>query len=425
MGRIRICLLVTVVAAASLAAAGTASAKPIKMPNITKQLEREAAIHAADTTLTPPAPPCPESGMLPSPFSNCGLPETPATSLPYMGNMAYWGGHVQTAPKEYLVLWGWGERGAFPGQACGSENITEGSLTATLACDPDGAGKYMANFVQQMGGTGWADVSTQYYQTDSSGAQQHITNPSDVLAGIWVDDTNDITSITKTNSTNPAGPTNTYSMLAEEATRAAAHFGVTGAALQNANFIIAQPPAYSDPNAISAGYCAFHDYTLSGSPGNSYYNDPNIEQGLSYTNMPYSLAINSSGVNVCGENAVNSGPAGTLDGFSIVLGHEIEETITDPGAEDIISTGPTGTQTYYGGWYDAADANENGDKCAWVGENLVTGQGPPEPIYGALGDIQGNAGSTFAVQSLWSNDANEGTGYCAGVPSSDSPVPSG
>ena len=51
--------------------------------------------------------------------------------------------------------------------------------------------------------------------------------------------------------------------------------------------------------------------------------------------MPYALAINSGGANVCGENAVNPGAAGKLDGFSIVLGHEIEETVTDPGAEDI------------------------------------------------------------------------------------------
>jgi hypothetical protein len=56
-------------------------------------------------------------------------------------------------------------------------------------------------------------------------------------------------------------------------------------------------------------------------------------------------------------------------------------------------------------WYDAADANENGDKCAWVGENLFTGQEPVLPVPGAMGDIKGNAGSTSAVQSLWSNDS--------------------
>jgi hypothetical protein len=59
-----------------------------------------------------------------------------------------------------------------------------------------------------------------------------------------------------------------------------------------------------------------------------------------------------------------------------------------------------------------------------VGENLLTAQGPPAPIPGAMGDITGNAGTTFAVQSLWSNQANAGTGYCAGA-GTDSPLPNG
>src|SRR6185437_2373725 len=174
-----------------------ASAKPILMLNMKREAQAQRAIwqqhvFAPVGSLQPPAPPCPESGTLPAPFSNCGLPEFPATTLPVPGNMAYYGGHVQTTPKEYLVFWGWGENGAFPAsQTCTSENLTEGSFTATLACDPDGAGKYMADFVQQLGGTNWAGVQDQYYQTDSSGAQQSITNPSEQLAGIWVDDTND------------------------------------------------------------------------------------------------------------------------------------------------------------------------------------------------------------------------------------------
>ncbi len=98
-----------------------------------------------------------------------------------------------------------------------------------------------------MGGTGWANVSTQYYQTDSSGNQQYISNDKDVLGGIWVDDSNDITGLAKTNSTNPAGSTNTYFDLAMEAYRAAAHFGVSGAGLTDANFVIIQPPAVQRP----------------------------------------------------------------------------------------------------------------------------------------------------------------------------------
>ena len=405
---------ITVATAFAVASVAAASANPILMPTVSKEAATQRAIwqqhvFAPTGSLQPPAPPCPENGMLPSPFSNCGLPEFPATTLPFPGNMAYWGGHVQTSPKIYLVYWGWGEHGAFPAsQTCKSEAITEGSLSATLGCDPDGAGKYMADWVSQLGGTGWAGVQTQYYQTNAAGKKLFITNPKTQLAGIWADDGDNAAALASTSANNPAGPTNTYTDLASEAARAVQHFGITH--LANVDIVVAQPPNFSDPNALSSGYCAFHDYTQPGFEGGIY---DGIKSGIAYTNMPYSLAINSGGANECGENAVNPDARGKLDGFSIVLGHEIEETVTDPGAEDIEGSGTSTTNL--GGWYDAADANENGDKCAWVGENLLTAQGPPEPIPGALGNVIGNRGDRFAVQSLWSNDAAGGAGYCAGA----------
>ncbi len=399
--------------------AAAASAKPILMPTLQKEVQQEKALLSAHLLaplgpITPPAPPCPENGLLPSPLSNCGLPELPATTLPFPGNMSYWGGHVQTAPKVYIVFWGWGDPGAFPAtQTCSPETLTEGSISATLQCDPDGAGQHMADFVNQLGGTQWAGVQSQYYQTDSSGAKQFITNPTDQLAAIWVDDNDGASALAHTSSSNPPGSTNTYTDLAAEAAKAIAHFGITD--LSNANIVVAQPPNFSDPNALSSGYCAFHDYTEPGVEGGIYNG---IQTGISYTNMPYALAINSGGANACGENAVNSGAAGKDDGFSIVLGHEIEETVTDPGAEDILGGSGLNKQTYLGGWYDPADANEDGDKCAWVGEPLVggvPGAPSPLPVPGAMGDIKGNAGGTFAVQSLWSNESAAGAGYCAGA----------
>jgi hypothetical protein len=408
--------LTMAVGALSLLLGATASAKPILMPTLAKEIQRQHAIwqnhvFAPVGSLQPPAPPCPENGMLPAPFSNGGLPEFPATTLPTPGNMAYYGGHVQTNPKVYIVYWGWGETGAFPaGQTCSPETLTEGSISATLKCDPQGVGKREADFVSEMGGTNWAGVQTQYYQTDSSGNKTYVANPSNQLGGIWVDDTNDATGLPKTSATNPPGPSNTYTDLAQEAARAVQYFGITD--LSNANIVIAQPYNLSDPNAVSTGYCAFHDYTQPNIAGDIYNG---ITPNISYTNMPDPQAINSNGSNLCGQNAVNSGSAGTLDGVSIVLGHEIEETVTDPGAEDVLGGSGAGNQQFLGGWYDAIDANENGDKCAWVGENLLTGQGPPTPIYGAMGDIQGNRNDTFAVQSLWSNNSAAGAGYCAGA----------
>jgi hypothetical protein len=409
-----------VAASAALLSTGAvaASANPIMMPTLLKEIQDQHQIWSGHVfapvgSLTPPAPPCPENGMLPSPFSNCGLPEFPATTLPYPGNMADWGGHVEVTPHVYLVYWGWGEKNAFPAnKPCKAESIAEGKISATLRCDPDGAGKRMADWVSQLGGTQWAGTTTQYTEA-LGGKTVNIQNPKNVLAGIWVDDSDPAASLAKTSASNPPGSTNTYTDLAQEAARAAKHFGVTD--LSNANFVIAQPQNFSDPNALSTGYCAFHDYAQPGVEGGIYNG---VRANLAYTNMPYVLAINEapttgrSPENVCGENAVNSGPAGQLDGFSIVLGHEIEETVTDPGAEDIVGG------KNLGAWYDPFDANENGDKCAWVGEPLVSGlpdQPNVTPIPGAMGDIKGNRGTTFAVQSLWSNDSAEGAGYCAGA----------
>jgi hypothetical protein len=404
-----VCLLLAL--SGSLIGAAGASGNPVALPTVTSEIATQKAIVAAHQALTPPAPPCPENGMLPEPFSNCGLPEAPATTLPYPTNMAYWGGHVQTIPKVYIVYFGWGEPGAFPPcDTCKPETIREGSLKARLKCDPDGAGKRMADWVEQLGGTEWAGVSTQFFQTGPSGAEEHITNPADVLAGLWADNKN-AADLSKTSASGEPGSANTYSDLAAEAARAARHFHVKD--LANADFVIAQPQDFSDPNAFETGYCAFHDYTEPGVEKGIY---DGIQPGVAYTNMPYVLKIENEGVNDCGENSVNPGPEGKLDGISIVLGHEIEETITDPGAEEIIASGTSATNL--GGWYDAFDANENGDKCAWVGQPL-TGPipGGPQvlPVPGALGDIKGNAGTTFAVQSLWSNEAAAGTGYCAGA----------
>jgi serine protease len=286
-----------------------------------------------------------------------------------------------------------------------------GRVTAKLACDPDGAGARMADFVSQLGGTRWAGIQTQYFQTTAGGHRQHITNPRRQLAGIWVDDSNDASVLTNTSADKPAGAGNTYTDLAMEAQRAVQHFGITH--LANAEIVIAQPAKFSDPNAIAQGYCAFHDYTLPGLQKGIYNG---IRPGIAYINMPYQLAIDSGGSNVCGENFVNSGASGKLDGFSIVLGHEIEETVTDPAAEDILGGAGLGKQKFLGGWYDTIDADENGDKCAWVG-TLLDGHGEPRvmPIPGAVGNIRGNRGTLFPVQSLWSNRALAGLGYCAGA----------
>jgi serine protease len=333
----------------SAGAADTAPAHhPLYMPN------RE---NFANPALQPP-PIC------------CSPVGPPVAGEPAPVNMAYFGGHVQVTPKVYLVFWGWGQAGAF-------DHTTPGMPTY----DPDGAAQRMTAFVQAMGGTAWAGVSTQYYETQN-GQNAYIQNVPNLLAGTWYD------------NTNPIHDNVTGLELAQEAQRAVAHFGVTD--LANSQFIIAQPQRFNEGGFNSgAGYCAWHDYTQP-----QYY--PGVQPGISFTNMPYVLNAGAG----CGESSVNSGPAGRLDGFTIVLGHELEETITDPGAEDVING------QNLGGWYDYA-AYENGDKCAWVG--YTDGLASPWVVPGGLNDVTGNDGKQYPVQSLWSNSSAAGAGYCAGA----------
>jgi serine protease len=79
----------------------------------------------------------------------------------------------------------------------------------------------------------------------------------------------------------------------------------------------------------------------------------------------------------CGANFVNA--SGTLDGYSIVEGHEYAETLTDEFPSS--------------GWYNNVNG-ENGDECAWISSGT-----------GAASDV-GMATGSFAMQSTWSNDTN-------------------
>ncbi len=352
---VRAAVLAACLLAAALAtAAGPAGAQadghhPLYMPNVNNM----------NNPLLQPPPVC------------CAPVAPPPAGAPAPVNMAYFGGHVQVEPKIYLVFWGWGQAGAF-------DHVTPGMPTY----DPDGAAARMTNFVKALGGTAWAGSQTQYYQT-INGWNQHIDNPTNQFGGVWYDNTNPI-------HDNVSGLE-----LAQEAQRAVAHFGVTD--LDNSQFVIAQPQKYNEAGFNSGvGYCAWHDYTQP-----QYY--PGVQPGISFTNMPYVLNSGTS----CGENSVNSDFFnGRLDGFTIVMGHEIEETVTDPGAEDVIDG------VNLGGWYDYS-AYENGDKCAWVG--YLEGITPPSTVPGGLNNITGNDGKLYPVQSLWSNDSAEGAGYCAGA----------
>src|SRR5262249_38400968 len=129
-------------------------------------------------------------------------------------------------------------------------------------------------------------------------------------------------------------------------------------------------------NSPSGNFCAWHDYN-----GDPFIGVTSPYGDIAFTNMPYVTDLGAS----CGENFVNGGSAGLLDGFSIVNGHEYSETITD--------------QNPAGGWTDSG-GSENADKCAW-------NTGP-----GAHAANLTLATGTFAEQSTWGNDGAGGAGTC-------------
>jgi serine protease len=233
--------------------------------------------------------------------------------------------------------------------------------------DPNGAAAYLQNLFKGVGtgGERWSGTMTQYCDGPTvpkgatgcdPGTTPHVGYPSaGALAGVWFDDT----------AASPASASS--AQLAQEAVSAAAHFGNTRPATNRyAQYVIVSPSGTHPDGFGTTGsnFCAWHDYT------SSIYGD------IAYTNMPY---VSDQGTS-CGQNFVNSGALGVLDGFSIVNGHEYAETLTD--------------QNPPGGW-NASTGAENGDQCAWIS----SGQG------GSANVSMGNG--AYAMQSTWSNDSNQ------------------
>jgi hypothetical protein len=196
--------------------------------------------------------------------------------------------------------------------------------------DPSGEQPYLDSFLSSIGGTSWLSTVNQY-GGGSSG---------NLLAGTWSD-----------SASIPNHPGD--SAIQAEAARAASHFGA-GTSV-NVQIVVATPTGHST-RGFGTQFCAYHGAVSA---------DPNI----TYTDLPYMTDAGAS----CGENSVSS----TLDGVSIVEGHELAEAITDP---------------LLNAWFDSS-GQEIGDKCAWIN----------------LQDISTSGGS-FAVQPLWSNSA----GGCVG-----------
>ncbi len=236
---------------------------------------------------------------------------------------------VETAPQVYIVFWGsqWNGR------------------------DPYNEAANEINFLSGVGGSSWLNSVSQYCQGVASGSfscsgGQAIGNQAGMYAGYWYDN----------GAAAPNHPS--QSQLANEAIKAAAHFGNTGVTSNaSVQYVIATAHGYNS-RGFGTQYCAWHSST------SSSYGD------IAYTNLPY---ITDAGAN-CGANFNN---LGYTAGQTIVEGHEFAETVTD--------------QYPSSGWLDSG-GSENGDKCAWSSATN----------YASFST------GAFPVQPLWSNASNGG-----------------
>jgi hypothetical protein len=303
---------------------------------------------------------------------------TPPSPDALTNDIIYHGGNagpgaigIEKTPAVYLVYWGteWATGFTTPD--------TDGTLYSSKTLQ-----NYMNSFFQNVGGSPWAAVQTQYCRNVPAltiscagipGAD-FITNPKHQLKGVWTDATPVPDEIVNLGLAENL----VDDPLAMEAMRASAHFNYD----PDATYIIFTPP-----RTIGTGqpvYCGYHTQTTSiNGLGNPYR--------IQYAFIPF-LNMDWPGVGTegCGMHNVNATSNafgnGIFDGYSIVTGHEYSEAVTDPDNFFAVQDGWNDDQT-----------SENADKCAWYHTQNI-----------AL------AGHQYAVQPTWSNEAfDAGQDGCA------------
>jgi hypothetical protein len=294
------------------------------------------------------------------------IADSTANNLIYHGGSAGPGAiGVQEKPAVYLVYWG-------PDWANGFQTAdTDGKLFSSKTLQT-----YLNSFFANVGGSAWAGVQTQYCKNTLAGSMScaggsgFVTNPKHQLKGTWTDPTpvpGDIVTLGLAENL-------VDDPIAAEAMRASAHFGFD----PDATYIVLTPPG-----PVATGqpvYCGYHTQTTSlDGLGNPYR--------IEYAFIPW-LNTNWPGLGTggCGMHNVNAASTpfgnGIFDGWSIVVGHEYSEAVTDPDNFFSIQDG----------WNDAS-GSENADKCAWTDTQNITLGGRP-----------------YAIQPMWSNEAFDATG---------------
>ncbi len=193
---------------------------------------------------------------------------------PALFEVPYLGGAVILQPKVYFDFWGFKKYG-----------------------DPDKIRPLLIDYAKAMGGSGHNNIETQYYQ-GSTASKTFITNPADQFGGSWID-----------NAAVPKTPTDPQ--IAAEALKAVDHFGYDADGV----YFVVTPHAHGEAN-FPEHWCSYHSATVV------------KKQTIAYVYFPYLPDGGSS----CGANSIKppAGESAPDEGVTIMAGHEIGETITDP-----------------------------------------------------------------------------------------------
>ena len=302
------------------------------------------------------------------------------TAAATSANTLYYGGGVNgqgvmsgAKTKVYLVFYGnqWGTQSA------------DANGNAKFTGDPSGVASVAQQMFKGIGTNNetWSADLTQW--CDGPGVSSGVSScPANLpasqfvpyqsggtLAGVWYDNA----------AAEPSAPNG--HALAQEADNAAGHFGNTTSASNRDAYYVILSAHGTNPDNYQGQYCAWHDWNndsanLSGGAAPSSYGTD-----IAFSNQPYNT---DSGAG-CGVNFVNSGGAGTTDGYSMTLGHEWHETMSDAYPN-----------TAWSNPNSSPPGQENSDECAWLS---------PGSTGGAANVSFGSFGS-YAEQASWSNDTD-------------------
>lgn len=311
--------------------------------------------------------------------SSAPAPAAP-NPLQAANDLIYHGGSILEHPSVYLIFWG--------SQWKTGKAIQAGGYSYT----PASAIRYVTDFMSGLGGSPWLGVTTQYCEGIPVGSltckghkgAKYVTNPRRQLAGVWIDGAAPAPSTIVTSGLGENQVAR--DPIATEALKATLHFGYH----PDAVYMVMTPPGTQVTlfNFPTGYYCAYHSQVTTLSRG----------RPVQYGNIPY---VPSAGAG-CRDNVVypsnDAFGHGYYDSYSITMGHEYAEAITDP--DNFF-----GTQD---GWNDD-QTSENGDKCVSAGlpNTAATPAWQLKPITLTIANGKKQA---FAVQPTWSNkDFNSGS----------------